>query len=576
MNLYLLPWAEDRPGHFRLQGVEQLDGTGIPYAALDFRAPANKTAPGGVGIVVTDGILDVSGIGNGRLLGSGFDATIPNLVRTFLRNRLGLAVGEDDSTPRRLLRRLCMEHGREDGTRWPPTRSYRIGRFDIFELVFGGVLVFREVQPVISGGADYTESFNTADSDTLGPDLTWDELIGDWDIVGNAAQCQGGANDCFVRADHDAGTADQYVEAVVSGTTTDALDRGGVTLQEQSASSTTATNYVAFIRGDGLLVLEETTSGSGTELANASPGYTSGTLIRMERRGSGLVVKYGGTTYITTSDASLTANRRGGMYGKLAASPIIKIDQWAFGDYTPEEPYVAASGTTDLATNDPAVTFSGYTPALNDVVVLLFSSTTVLDVVVDGSLPSGWVNPLGSGVEVLSDAHGAGVLYHKVTQAEVDAATTTYTATDALAAAETGEVLGAVVRGVDPNNVIDAFNTGFDSGNTATPSILSGLTGTDLLTGSLVLSFTCQDNTGTYTTPATHVVIVTEDTNQAAWLGEHNTRTTAGVNVDAVNITPDAGDEYCSITLAFAKTVTYVRPTVIIAPSQAAHRAASW
>lgn len=333
MNIYLLPWEEDQPGHFRLQGVEQAG----PYCALDFRAPSQRTTAGGFGIASTAGTIDVSGIGNGRLLGTSLDAPMPALVRTFLRNRLGLAAGEDAATPRALLQRLLVEHGREDGTRWRSIQPRRVDNNHVYDLVLNGELVFSETVPVVRGGATYTESFTgtNADLDAADIDLTWEELIGDWDVVSNHLQCQGGANDCFARANSNAATADQYCQAAISGSTTDGADRGGVTVQEQSASSSTATNYVAFIRGDGDLILEETLSGSGTELGSASPGYSSGATLRLEREGSSLVVKYDGSTEISTSDGTLTANRRGGVYGKLASGPLITIDSWEFGDYPP-------------------------------------------------------------------------------------------------------------------------------------------------------------------------------------------------------------------------------------------------
>ena len=214
--------------------------------------------------------------------------------------------------------------------------------------------------------------------------------------------------------------------------------------------------------------------------------------------------------------------------------------------------FVVASAAAALSTNDPAVTFTGYTPLENDIVVLFPSSTTVLGVVADASLPSGWSNPLGDGVEVNSDAHGIACLIHTVTAAEESGGTTTYTATNALDAAETGNVTGCVIRG---SSGVDAANSTFNSGNTVTPHVLASLPGGSLSDGSQVISCVAKDGTGAYSTdPTGWTGLVTSNTNQGKWLGRRDALTTAGVDVSATNITPSAGDEYASVTLAFVIT----------------------
>lgn len=218
-------------------------------------------------------------------------------------------------------------------------------------------------------------------------------------------------------------------------------------------------------------------------------------------------------------------------------------------------PFPVASAGAALSTNDPSVTFTGYTPLENDLVILFPSSTTVLGVVANASLPAGWANPLGDGVEINSDAHGMAALYHLVTAAEETAVTTTYTATDALDAAETGYVHGEVFRYVNPAAPIDGFNTDQGSGNTTTPHVLAGITGSGvLLDDSMVVSSVAKDATGAYSSvPAGWTQLQATNTNQGRWTGIRNTLTTVDTDVTATNITPSAGDEYVSITLALAK-----------------------
>jgi hypothetical protein len=226
-------------------------------------------------------------------------------------------------------------------------------------------------------------------------------------------------------------------------------------------------------------------------------------------------------------------------------------------------PFVVTSNVAALTTDDPSVTFSGYTPLEDDLVILFPSSTTVLGAVANASLPAGWVNPLGDGVEVNSDSHGLACFYHLVTAGEESGGTTTYTATNALDAAETGRVHGVVVRNVDPSAPIDGFNTAFNSGNTTTPHVLAGITGSGvLLDGSLVVSSVAADGTGTYgSVPAGWTQLQTAGTTQGRWTGTRDTLTTVNTDVTATNITPSAGDEYCSITLAVAKAIAVTHGT---------------
>jgi len=233
------------------------------------------------------------------------------------------------------------------------------------------------------------------------------------------------------------------------------------------------------------------------------------------------------------------------------------------------DPSVVSNAGAALSTNDPSVTFpGGYTPLENDVIALFISSTTVLGAVANASLPAGWVNPLGDGVEINSDAHGMACLYHLVTAAEETAVTLTYTATDALDATETGYVQAVAVRNVDSTTPIDGFNTAFNSGNTTDPHVLAGITGSGVLaTGSLVVSSVAKDGTGAYgSTPTGWTQVRADNTNNGRWIGTRDALTTADTDVTATNITPSAGDEYCSITLAFkSPNVTVAVPVVSLA-----------
>ena len=184
-------------------------------------------------------------------------------------------------------------------------------------------------------------------------------------------------------------------------------------------------------------------------------------------------------------------------------------------------PWVVTSASAALSTDDPSVTFSGYTPLEGDYIILFAASTTTLAIFADASLPAGWSNPLGDTIEINSDAHGMAVVYHKVTAGEQTAVTQTYTATNALQAAETGMVHGVAVRDAHQTDPIDGSGTVQDSANTVTPHVLAAITGSGVLVNrSLVISSVAKDATGAYSsTPAGWTQLLATNTNQGMWTG---------------------------------------------------------
>lgn len=216
------------------------------------------------------------------------------------------------------------------------------------------------------------------------------------------------------------------------------------------------------------------------------------------------------------------------------------------------DPHVTQTATAALsASRSPSVTFAT-SPIENDYVVLFASSTTTATITV----PATWENALGGTTDVESDAHQMCCVIHRVTSAEDAADTVTFTATNLYDATETGEVVGVVLRNVSTVTPIDSANSAFDSANSVTPHVLASLTGANLSTGSLVVSAVAKDGTGTWTTPAGYTALASRNTNQGLAAYSRNTPTTSGVNVAATNITPSAGDEYTSITVAFTKAPT--------------------
>jgi len=209
---------------------------------------------------------------------------------------------------------------------------------------------------------------------------------------------------------------------------------------------------------------------------------------------------------------------------------------------------ISSAANAFTASRSPAITFpSTWTPALNELVIVWPSSTTTATI----TDVAGWTNPLGSGVDVESDAHQLSCGYHFVTAGEVSAVTRSWTLTNWYDTTQTGNIIGCVISGAATSSTIDSVNSKFDSANTATPHSTAVLLGTNLTTGSLVLSCTVSDGTNTYAAdPAGWARIITENTNQGKILLQRDALTTASSNVDEVSLTPAAGDEFISITIA--------------------------
>jgi hypothetical protein len=210
------------------------------------------------------------------------------------------------------------------------------------------------------------------------------------------------------------------------------------------------------------------------------------------------------------------------------------------------------------ASRSPSLVFTAQ-PAVGDVVIMWPSSTTTAAI----TLPSGWDNPLGTTTDVESDAHQICCVAHIVTQAEFDASTKTYTATNLYDATETGDVVGCFVRYVDTADLFAGANSGFNSGNATTPHVLPGLTPD--ATGGLLLSSVAKDATGTYTSPGGWTQLVQSNNNQGRYLGSYDTLTTASTPISDTNITPSAGDEYASISVVMKKIPASTATPAVVA-----------
>ena len=159
-----------------------------------------------------------------------------------------------------------------------------------------------------------TESFNTADSDTLGPDLSWTEMVGDIDIVSNRAE-KGGVDDNRARADSDLATDDHYAQISVTATYSVGsvdTDIGPICRKDSTA---TQTFYEALARFEAsTLLMRKMVADTSTVLSNNASTFNDSTfyLVKIKADGSTISSSSEGTEINSVTDTAITGNLRCG------------------------------------------------------------------------------------------------------------------------------------------------------------------------------------------------------------------------------------------------------------------------
>jgi hypothetical protein len=184
-----------------------------------------------------------------------------------------------------------------------------------------------------------TESFNTADSSTLGPDLAWTELIGDWEVFSNAARNDSlsGGN---ARADSDLSSDDHYCLFTVVAET------AGSALGNAARMPATATDTMYYWRNNesaNVLQMYKRVTGTQTQLgSNVSLAPSIPYTTRLECTSADTVLGYtDGTLRITISaETSITGNVRCGMRDAAALLNSSSLDTFEAAD--------SAAATFDL------------------------------------------------------------------------------------------------------------------------------------------------------------------------------------------------------------------------------------
>ena len=175
----------------------------------------------------------------------------------------------------------------------------------------------------------FTESFDKADSGTLGPDLTWTEVTGNLDVVSNkASTTTTGFAEC--RAEHDVSSADHYGQVVIH----QASSAGDNHLAAPCARfSSLARTFYSFAWFTNLLVLYKTVAGTYTIISSVSetPAALPATW-KVDCSGSTIRGLQNGVQKASVTDTAITGNTRGGIWAYRASGIQITMDDFIVDD----------------------------------------------------------------------------------------------------------------------------------------------------------------------------------------------------------------------------------------------------
>lgn len=180
-------------------------------------------------------------------------------------------------------------------------------------------------------GTTITESFNKVDSSTLGPDLTWTEVVADWSTISNTARTAFITSNGLARANTDLASDDHYAQIVIS--TLPTLRAAGTVCRKDSTITETfyfaqydndvgiAPFWGTFQRIDAV----DTAIGTNTVLT-----ATAGDSIKLQTDGSTITRYRNGSSQNAVTDTGITGNLRTGM--RLHEESAARLDNFEAAD----------------------------------------------------------------------------------------------------------------------------------------------------------------------------------------------------------------------------------------------------
>lgn len=162
-----------------------------------------------------------------------------------------------------------------------------------------------------------TESFDVADQEDLGPDLSWTEFhsSGDYDIVSNKArQTSSSSVERYARADTSLSSDDHYAEAEITWFVAEGAH--GVFCRK-AAGDTAVTLYrlrQQYGASTGAVELDKKVANATTSLDSSTESRSSGNVLKVEADDSGVKGYLNDTEVVSSSNTDITGNLRTGIY----------------------------------------------------------------------------------------------------------------------------------------------------------------------------------------------------------------------------------------------------------------------
>lgn len=305
---------------YRPEGVDGLEA----WTSIDFRP--DSTRPEGFCLIA---VADDAPVKGATFLADGKAETLDTRTRTTFSNRVGLnvdAVRLDD-----VVLELLTAHATPDGdrSRWNPIKATSDGRLEAW---LGDEKIVD--LPSVRGGAVRTESFNKANSTTLGPDLTWTDVAGTGDLWVQSNACENVNNNTGIitRAEHDLATSDNYAQFVILYV---GANHGyGPACRYQSGADTC---YFGRQGDDGGNInntaIFKRVTGTNTSLGTSSRTAAVNDVVRCQANGSSIALVVNGTSHLALTDTAITTGLRGGMrIYKAGSGTNPSLDSFEMGD----------------------------------------------------------------------------------------------------------------------------------------------------------------------------------------------------------------------------------------------------
>jgi len=169
------------------------------------------------------------------------------------------------------------------------------------------------VDPFKRPDTTITESFNKADSSTVGPELTWTEVVGAWSVVSNQISYDSTSGpDGHIRAEADLSSADHYAQLVITNLRDGADSSFGPSVRFASAATTMYDSWW-YQRSD--VFITKTVAGSRTNLTSAAASGVAPHTLKLNITGTGLTLYFDGVSKATATDSAISTGVRCGVLG---------------------------------------------------------------------------------------------------------------------------------------------------------------------------------------------------------------------------------------------------------------------